>query len=118
MSKPVGPYTPIVEAGPWLVCSGQVGAVDGALVDGGLEGQLRQALTNLSGLLESKGAALSDVVKTTVFLADIGHYAEMNRIYTEVFGDHRPARSAFAVADLPLGALVEVEAWAMKEEAP
>lgn len=117
MSKPVGPYTPIVEAGPWLICSGQVGISDGSLVEGGMEAELRQALANLSDLLESKGAGLSDVVKTTVFLTDMGHYADMNRVYTEVFGDHRPARSAVAVAALPVGALIEVEAWATKAAA-
>ena len=114
MSKPVGPYTPIVEAGPWLICSGQVGIADGALVDGGLEPELRQALSNLEGLLAGKGADLGDVVKTTVFLTDMDHYADMNRIYIEVFGDHRPARSAVAVAALPIGARIEVEAWAFR----
>lgn len=112
MSTPVGPYTPIVEAGPWLICSGQVGIADGALVEGGLEAELRQALTNMAGLLEGAGASMNDVVKTTVFLTDMGDYAEMNRIYVEVFGDHRPARSAVAVAALPIGARIEVEAWA------
>jgi 2-iminobutanoate/2-iminopropanoate deaminase len=114
VSKPVGPYTPIVEAGPWLVCSGQVGIAEGALVEGGLEPELRQALANLAGLLAGKGASLSDVTKTTVFLTDIGDYTEMNRIYVEVFGDHRPARSAVAVAALPIGARIEVEAWAYR----
>ncbi len=109
MSKPVGPYTPIVRVPGWLITSGQIGIADGALVDG-LEAQLRQALANLAELLESEGAGLSSVTKTTVFLTDMNDYAEMNRIYTEVFGDHRPARSAVAVAALPLGALVEVEA--------
>lgn len=110
MSKPVGPYTPIVKAGPWLISSGQVGIADGALVSTDLEGQLRQALANLKGLLEGAGASMSDVTKTTVFLTDMAHYAQMNEIYCEAFGDHRPARSAVAVAQLPLGALVEVEA--------
>lgn len=114
MSKPVGPYTPIVEAGPWLICSGQVGIAEGALVEGGLEAQLRQALANMAGLLEGAGASMSDVVKTTVFLVDMDDYAEMNRVYVEVFGDHRPARSAVAVAALPIGARIEVEAWAHK----
>lgn len=113
MSKPVGPYTPIVRAGGWLVVSGQVGIVDGKLVGGGLEGELRQAIANLSGLLESEGASLRDVTKTTVFLRHLGgDYPKMNQVYAELFGDHRPARSAVGVADLPLGALVEVEAWA------
>lgn len=114
MTTPVGPYTPIVEAGPWLVCSGQIGLADGALVAGGLEAELRQAMANLRGLLQSRGASLADVAKTTVFLIDMGDYGEMNRVYVEEFGDHRPARSAVAVAALPLGARVEIEAWAYR----
>ena len=113
MSKPVGPYTPIVRAGEWLVVSGQVGIVDGKLVSGGLEAELRQAVANLAALLESEGASLADVTKTTVFLKHLGgDYPKMNEVYMELFGDHRPARSAIGVADLPLGALVELEAWA------
>jgi 2-iminobutanoate/2-iminopropanoate deaminase len=112
VSKPVGPYTPIVRAGDWLVVSGQVGLGDGGLVDGGVQAQLRQALANLGSLLEGEGASLADVTKTTVFLSSIEDYAAMNETYVDVFGDHRPARSAVAVAALPIGALVEVEAWA------
>lgn len=110
MSKPVGPYTPIVRAGPWLVSSGQVGIADGALVEGGVGPQFRQALANLRALFEGQGSSLDDITKTTVFLTTMDHYGQMNEIYTEVFGDHRPARSAVAVAQLPLGALVEIEA--------
>jgi len=110
--KPVGPYTPIVAAGDWLVVSGQVGIVDGKLVSGGLEGELRQAIANLRAQLETQGAALENVVKTTVFLRHMSDYAQMNEIYIDEFGDHRPARSAIGVAELPIGALVEVEAWA------
>jgi len=112
MSRPVGPYTPLVVAGDWLVVSGQVGQVDGKVVDGGVAAQVKQAIANLRGLLEGAGATLDDVVKTTVFLTDIADYAVMNEAYVEAFGDHRPARSAVAVAGLPLGAAVEVEAWA------
>jgi 2-iminobutanoate/2-iminopropanoate deaminase len=112
MSTPVGPYTPVVRAGEWLIVSGQVGIADGKLVSGGLEGELRQAIANLSALLAGEGASLDDVVKTTVFLRHLGSdYPKMNEVYVELFGDHRPARSAVGVADLPLGALVEVEAW-------
>ncbi len=110
--RPVGPYTPIVRAGEWLVCSGQVGARDGSLVDGGVHAQTRQALVNVAALLESEGASLADVVKTTVFLAHISDFGAVNDVYAEAFGDHRPARSAVAVSGLPLGALVEIEAWA------
>ena len=113
MSKPVGPYTPVVRAGGFLIVSGQVGIVDGQLVPGGLEGELRQAVANLAGLLEAEGASLRDVVKTTVFLRHLASdYSRMNEVYVELFGDHRPARSAIGVAELPLGALVELEAWA------
>lgn len=112
MSRPVGPYTPIVRAGEWLVVSGQVGLRDGRLVDGGLVGQLQQALANLEGLLAAEGATTEQVVKTTVFLRHMSDYGLMNETYTAFFGDHRPARSAIGVAELPLGALVEVEAWA------
>ncbi len=111
MSKPVGPYTPIVAAGDWLIASGQVGIADGALVEGGMGAELRQALANLKGLVEGNGARLDQIVKTTVFLVDMDDYAEMNHIYTGFFGDHRPARSAVAVAQLPLGARIEIEAW-------
>jgi 2-iminobutanoate/2-iminopropanoate deaminase len=110
--KPVGPYTPIVRAGDWFICSGQVGLKDGALVQGGVADQLAQAIANLAALLEEQGATLNSITKTTVFLTDIGDYAAMNEAYVTAFGNHRPARSAVAVAGLPLGAAVEIEAWA------
>ena len=113
-AKPVGPYTPVVRAGEWLVVSGQVGLADGKLVPGGLEDELRQAIANLRGHLEANGASLTDVVKTTVFLRHMSDYALMNEVYMAEFGDHRPARSAIGVAELPIGALVEVEAWAYR----
>ena len=112
MSTPVGPYTPVVRAGEFVITSGQIGIVDGALVDGGLRAELTQAMANLAAVLESAGATLADVVKTTVFLTDMADYAEMNEVYAAALGDHRPARSAVAVAALPLGACVEIEAWA------
>jgi 2-iminobutanoate/2-iminopropanoate deaminase len=113
MSKPVGPYTPVVRAGDFVITSGQVGVKDGALVDGGLAAQLGQAMNNLADVLATEGAALDDIVKTTVFLTDMDDYAEMNELYTTALGDHRPARSAVAVAALPVGACVEIEAWAV-----
>ena len=111
MSKPQGPYTPIVRAGEWLVVSGQVGLGPDGLADGVVE-QTKQALANVKALLESEGASMDNVVKTTVFLVDIDDWPTMNDPYVEAFGDHRPARSAFAVAALPSGARVEIEAWA------
>jgi len=112
MNTPVGPYSPVVRAGEWLIVSGQLGLDGGELVSGGVAGQLRQALENLSSLLAGEGATLDDVVKTTVFLRHMDDYDAMNEVYVRAFGDHRPARSAVAVAGQPRGALVEVEAWA------
>jgi 2-iminobutanoate/2-iminopropanoate deaminase len=94
------------------VVSGQIGLRNGKLVSGGTADQLRQALTNLRALLEAEGAGLRSVVKTTVFLRHMSDYPIMNDTYADAFGDHRPARSAIGVAELPLNALVEVEAWA------
>lgn len=116
-SVPVGPYSPAVRVGSWVVTSGQLGTVSGpdgrpVLVDGGTVAQLRQALANLQSVLSSRGAGLVDVVKTTVFLADMDDFPVVNRIWSEVFPSPAPARSAVQVAALPLGARVEVEAWA------
>lgn len=120
MTTPVGPYSPAVRAGPWLVCSGQIGVGHGpagpVLVDGGVAAQAEQALDNVASLLASHGMGWVNVVKTTVFLADIADYATFNDVYAHALGDLRPARSVVAVAGLPLGALVEVEAWAFSSE--
>jgi 2-iminobutanoate/2-iminopropanoate deaminase len=110
--KPLGPYSPIVRAGEFLIVSGQTGAKDGVLVDGGLEPQVRAAMAGLDMLLSTHGSRLRDVVKTTVFLTDMADFAVMNEIYAEIFGETRPARSTVAVAGLPLGACFEIEAWA------
>lgn len=116
MSTPVGPYTPAVRAGPWLVCSGQIGTRTGAdgleLVEGGFAEQARQGLANVATLLAGRRLGWSNVVKTTVFLTDVNDFAEFNRIYIETLGNHRPARTLVAVSALPMGAVVEVEAWA------
>ena len=109
---PQGPYTPVVRAGDWLVVSGQVGMDGGKLVSGDTVDQLRQAIANLRTLLEANGATLEHVVKTTVFLRHMSDFPRMNEAYVECFGDHRPARSTIGVAELPLNALVEIEAWA------
>ena len=121
MSTPIGPYTPIVTAGPWLICSGQLGLGEPeagqapALVGGGASAQLARALANAEGLLRGRGAVPADVVKTTVFLVDMADAPAVNDAYLAFFGDHRPARSMVAVAGLPLGALVEVELWAYRD---
>jgi 2-iminobutanoate/2-iminopropanoate deaminase len=114
MTTPVGPYTPMVRAGDWLVASGQLGLRDGDLVSGDTVDQLNQALSNLTGLLAQHGAALTDVVKVTVFLRHMSDFVRMNEAYLVALGDHRPARTTIGVAELPLGALVEVEAWAFR----
>jgi 2-iminobutanoate/2-iminopropanoate deaminase len=118
MAQTVGPYSPVVHAGEWLICSGQLGLRDGSLVEGGLQAQVTQAVKNVATLLESEGSGLKDVVKTTVFLTDMANFGAMNDAYVAAFGDNRPARSAFAVVGLPLGALVEIEAWAYMSRSP
>jgi 2-iminobutanoate/2-iminopropanoate deaminase len=110
MTTPVGPYTSVVRAGDLLFVSGQIGIVDGSLAEGGFGAQATQALANLRTQVEANGATLDQVVKTTVFLIDMGNFAAMNEIYCEALGDHRPARSCVAVAALPIGAIFEVEA--------
>jgi 2-iminobutanoate/2-iminopropanoate deaminase len=117
VSPAVGPYSPVRRAGDWVISSGQVGlvtAADGsvALAEGGTIGQLRQALANLRDVLAVEGATLADVVKTTLFLIDMSEFAAVNEVWVEHFTDIRPTRSAVAVAALPVGARVEVEAWA------
>jgi 2-iminobutanoate/2-iminopropanoate deaminase len=112
MSKPLGPYTPVVRAGDFIIVSGQVGAKDGVLVGGGVAGQTAQAVANLVDRLAEMGAELSDVVKTTCFLIDMDSFATFNAAYVEGFGNHRPARSTVAVRELPVGAVVEIEAMA------
>jgi 2-iminobutanoate/2-iminopropanoate deaminase len=110
------PLRPAVAAGDWLAVSGQVGLKDGALVEGGAQAQAAQALANLREVVESQGARLEDVVKTNVFLVTMDDYAAMNEEYAKVFSTDPPARSAVAVHQLPLGALVEIEAWVYRPQ--
>ncbi len=114
MTKPLGPYTPSVRAGDWIIVSGQLGLHDGALVEGGVAAQTAKAVENLTAQLASHGATLADVAKTLCFLTDMDTFATFNTAYIAGFGDHRPARSTIGVAALPLGAVVEIEAWAFK----
>jgi 2-iminobutanoate/2-iminopropanoate deaminase len=117
VSPAVGPYSPVRRVGDWVITSGQVGLTTddqgkAALVPGGTLPQLRQALQNVADVLAAEGATLSDVVKTTLFLVDIGEFAAVNEVWVEFFTEDRPTRSAVQVAALPVGARVEVEAWA------
>lgn len=114
MSKPLGPYTPVRRAGDFIFVSGQGGLDDGVKVDGGVVAETIQTMKNIRTQLESVGASMDDVVKTTCFLTDMDDYAKFNAEYSAAFGSHRPARSCVAVQALPAGFLVEVEAIAHK----
>jgi 2-iminobutanoate/2-iminopropanoate deaminase len=114
MNKPLGPYSPFVRAGDFIIVSGQGGVVDGVIVEGGVTAQTEQTMRNVADRLADAGASLNDVVKTLCFLTDMGTFAEFNEAYAAAFGDHRPARSTVEVSALPLGMNVEVEAWAYK----
>lgn len=111
----VGPYSHAVKAGKTLYISGQLGLdpVSGELVEG-VEAQARVALENLKAVLAAAKMEMADVVKTTVFLKDMGDFAAINAIYAEAFGDTKPARSCVAVAALPKGGLFEIEAVARR----
>lgn len=112
----VGPYSQAIEADGLVFCAGQVGLdpATGELVDGGVEAQAERVLRNLQAVLDAAGCSFADVVKTTCFLADIGDYAAFNAVYARFMPDPAPARSTFAVGALPRGALVEVEAIAIR----
>ena len=114
MSKPLGPYTPVVRAGDFIVVSGQGGMADGVVVDGGVAAETTQTMKNVAAQLATVGAELTDIVKTTCFLTDMDTFATFNAAYGEALGNHRPARSTVEVSALPGGMAVEVEAWAYK----
>ena len=107
----IGPYSQATKAGSLVFVSGQL-PIDPAtgVMPEDVAAQTKQSLTNGKAIVEAAGGSMADVVKTTVFLADMNDYARMNEIYMEEFGDHRPARSAVAVKELPLGATIEIEA--------
>ena len=112
----IGPYSQAIDTGAFVFASGQIplNPATGEFVEGGIKEQTRQALNNAREILRSAGLDLSNVVKTSVMLADIKYFGEMNEVYAEFFNEPFPARSAFAVKDLPKGALVEVECIAAK----
>ena len=113
--KAIGPYSQAIRTDTMVYTAGQVGfdPSTGDLVSNEIEEQTRQALKNLQNVLEAAGTSAGNVVKTTVFLKDMSDFAKMNAIYAEVFGENPPARSTVAVAGLPKGALVEIEAVAV-----
>jgi 2-iminobutanoate/2-iminopropanoate deaminase len=113
--KAIGPYSQAVRTDFALFTAGQIGLdpVTGELVSESVEGQARQAFNNLKHVLEAGGSSLGNIVKTTVFLKDMGDFAKMNAVYAEFFGENAPARSTVAVSGLPKDALVEIEAVAL-----
>jgi len=113
---PIGPYTPVVRAGDWIIVSGQLGLKDGSIVAGGVKAQTAQAIENLKRQLKSVGATINDVKKTMCFLTDMDTFTTFNEAYVEGFGTSRPARSTIGVASLPANGAVEIEAWAFKPE--
>jgi 2-iminobutanoate/2-iminopropanoate deaminase len=111
----IGPYSQAIVSGDLVFCSGQLGLdpASGDLVDG-VEAQAERALRNLSAVLDAAGCSWDDVVKTTIFLADIGDFAAVNAVYARVVADPAPARSTFAVGALPKGGRIEIEAIAVR----
>ena len=107
----IGPYSQAIEVAGLVYTSGQIpiDPATGKFAEGGIKEQTRQSLLNVKAILEEAGLTLSDVVKTTVFMADMNDFADMNAIYSEFFSEPYPARSAVAVKSLPKGALVEIE---------
>lgn len=112
----IGPYSQAIEVGNLVFCSGQIPIVPetGNIVEGGIEEQAHQALKNVSNLLEAAGLSMKNVVKTSVFLADMGDFATVNSIYAQYFSEPYPARSAVAVKTLPKNVMIEVEVIAEK----
>ena len=112
----IGPYSQAVQAGNLLFISGQipVDPATGAFAGEDITTQTRQSLTNVRNILEAAGYALTDVVKTTVLLADMGDFTACNAVYSQFFTENCPARACFAVKALPKGALVEIEAIAAR----
>ena len=112
-AAPVGPYTPVVRAGDWVIVSGQLGLKDGVMAKG-VSAQTAQAVVNLKARLAEAGVTINDVKKTLCFLTDMDTFATFNEAYVAGFGKSRPARSTIGVASLPAGGQVEIEAWAYK----
>jgi 2-iminobutanoate/2-iminopropanoate deaminase len=117
--KALGPYSQAIEAGGFVFCAGQVGLdpATGRLVPGGIAAETARALENLAAVLAGAGLGLGDVVKTTVFLADLGEFAAMNEVYGRHFAPPYPARATVQVAALPAKARVEIECVAVRGRA-
>ncbi len=107
----IGPYSQAIEVGNLVFTSGQlpIDPATGAFPEGGIKEQARQSLLNIQAILKEVGLTMNNVVKTTVFMADMGDFADMNEVYAEFFSEPYPARSAVAVKTLPKGAMLEIE---------
>ena len=107
----IGPYNQAIQVGNLVYTSGQIpiDPATGNFVEGGIKEQTRQSLLNVKAILEEAGLTMSDVIKTTIFMADMNDFSDMNAVYSEFFPEPYPARSAVAVKTLPKGALVEIE---------
>ena len=114
--KAIGPYSQAIKVGNFVYTSGQlpIDPATGAFPEGGIKEQTHQSLSNVKAILEEAGLTMSDVVKTTVFLADMNDFADMNSVYAEFFCEPYPARSAVAVKTLPKNAMLEIEVVAYK----
>lgn len=112
----IGPYSQAVEAHNTLYVSGQIpiDPVSGKLVDGGITEQTEQVLKNIGAILSAAGYSYADVVKSTCYLSDIANFKAMNEVYARYYSEKFPARAAFAVKDLPMGALIEIDTIAVK----
>jgi 2-iminobutanoate/2-iminopropanoate deaminase len=111
----IGPYSQAISVGNMVYTSGQIPLkADGVLVEGDISVQAKQVLTNLSEVLKEAGSSLDKVVKTTIFLSNMEDFVNVNKVYAEFFGDHKPARSTIAVKTLPLEVGIEIEAIAIK----
>ena len=112
----IGPYSQAIQVGNLVYTSGQIpiDPATGTFVEGGIKEQTRQSLLNVRAVLQEAGLAMDNVIKTTVFMADMADFSEMNAVYAEFFAEPFPARSAVAVKTLPKGALVEIEVVAWK----
>ncbi len=114
--KAIGPYSQAVDLGDLVFCSGQIplDPATGQAVEGGIEAQTERVLRNLEGVLKAAGLALADVVRTTVFMTDLGEFPKMNEVYARHFPAAPPARSTVQVVALPKGARVEIDAIARR----
>ncbi len=110
----LGPYSHAVRAGDWVILAGQVplDPESGAFVGGGVDDQARRVLTNIRAILGDCGLEMHDVAKSLIFLIDLADFAAVNAVYSEFFGDHRPARATVQISALPANARLEIEVWA------